>query len=98
MAVVDSVAALKYVDPDRMAAAGASYGGYMIDWILGHTTRFKALVSHDGVFDLRSMAASTEELWFPAVGIQGHALGQPGDVTRAGRRVTSSRISRLPRW
>lgn len=65
MAVVDAVAALKYVDPDKMAAAGASYGGYMIDWILGHTTRFKALVSHDGVFDLRSEAGSTEELWFP---------------------------------
>ncbi len=47
---------LPYVDPDRMAAAGGSYGGYMIDWMLGHTTRFKALVSHDGVFDLRSMA------------------------------------------
>jgi len=75
MAVVDSVAALKYVDPDRMAAAGASYGGYMIDWILGHTTRFKALVSHDGVFDLRSMAASTEELWFP----QWEFKGMPWD-------------------
>ena len=65
MAVVDAVSALKYVDPDKMAAAGASYGGYMIDWMLGHTTRFKALVSHDGVFDLRSEAGSTEELWFP---------------------------------
>ena len=50
MAVVDHVAALPYADPDRMAAAGGSYGGYMIDWMLGHTTRFKALVSHDGVF------------------------------------------------
>jgi dipeptidyl aminopeptidase/acylaminoacyl peptidase len=75
MAVVDSVTALKYVDPDRMAAAGASYGGYMIDWMLGHTNRFKALVSHDGVFDLRSMAASTEELWFP----QWEFKGMPWD-------------------
>jgi dipeptidyl aminopeptidase/acylaminoacyl peptidase len=65
MAVVDHVAALPYADPDRMAAAGGSYGGYMIDWMLGHTTRFKAMVSHDGVFDLRSMAGATEELWFP---------------------------------
>lgn len=64
MAVVDSVAALPYADPARMAAAGGSYGGYMIDWMLGHTDRFKAFVTHDGVFDLRSMAASTEELWF----------------------------------
>jgi dipeptidyl aminopeptidase/acylaminoacyl peptidase len=75
MAVVDSVAALKYADPDRMAAAGGSYGGYMVDWILGHTTRFKALVSHDGVFDLRSEAGATEELWFP----QWEFKGMPWD-------------------
>lgn len=65
MAVVDHVAALPYADADRMAAAGGSYGGYMIDWMLGHTTRFKVMVSHAGVFDLRSFAGSTEELWFP---------------------------------
>ncbi len=65
MSVVDHVAAQPYADPDRLAAAGASFGGYMIDWMLGHTTRFKAFVSHDGVFDLRSMVGSTEELWFP---------------------------------
>jgi dipeptidyl aminopeptidase/acylaminoacyl peptidase len=65
MAVTDYAAKLPYVDADRMVAAGASYGGYMINWILGHTNRFKALVSHDGVYDLREEAESTEELWFP---------------------------------
>jgi len=65
MAVVDHVASLPYVDPERLAAAGGSYGGYMIDWMLGHTQRFKALISHAGVFDLRSEAGATEELWFP---------------------------------
>ena len=65
MAATDHVAKLPYVDTDRMAAAGGSYGGYMIDWILGHTPRFKALVSHAGVFDLRSESTETEELWFP---------------------------------
>jgi dipeptidyl aminopeptidase/acylaminoacyl peptidase len=65
MAVADHVEKLPYVDADRMAAAGGSFGGYMIDWILGHTTRFKALISHSGVYDLRSMAGETEELWFP---------------------------------
>ncbi len=64
MAVVDHVARLPYVDADRMAAAGASYGGYMVNWMLGHTQRFKAFVSHAGVFDLRSMGGETEELWF----------------------------------
>jgi dipeptidyl aminopeptidase/acylaminoacyl peptidase len=77
MAVVDYAAGLPYVDPDHMAAAGASYGGYMIDWMLGHTTRFKAMVSHDGVFDLRSMAASTEELWFPAWEFKGMPWDNP---------------------
>jgi len=66
MAVVDHVARLPYVDPDRMAAAGGSYGGYMVNWMLGHTQRFKAMVSHAGVYDLRSMGGETEELWFTA--------------------------------
>ena len=65
MAVADYVEKLPYADADRMAAAGGSYGGYMVDWILGHTNRFKALISHSGVYDLRSMAGETEELWFP---------------------------------
>ena len=65
MAVTDYVAKLPYVDADRMAAAGGSYGGYMTNWILGHTNRFKALVTHAGVYDIRSKAGETEELWFP---------------------------------
>jgi dipeptidyl aminopeptidase/acylaminoacyl peptidase len=65
MAVVDYVTALPYADAERMAAAGGSYGGYMVNWILGHSRRFRALVSHAGVFDLRSMFGETEELWFP---------------------------------
>ncbi len=77
MAVVEHVATLPYADPDRMAAAGGSYGGYMIDWMLGHTTRFKAMVSHDGVFDLRSMAGATEELWFPLWEFKGMPWDNP---------------------
>ncbi len=61
---VDVVARLPYVDSTRMGAAGASYGGYMVYWIAGHTNRFKVLVDHDGVFNTVSMAGSTEELWF----------------------------------
>ena len=63
---LDVVAALPYVDSTRMGAAGASYGGYMIFWLAGHTNRFKVLVAHDGVFNPVSMYGSTEELWFPA--------------------------------
>jgi len=53
-----------FLDKDRVAAAGGSYGGYMINWINGHTDRFAALIDHDGIFDTRSMYGSTEELWF----------------------------------
>jgi dipeptidyl aminopeptidase/acylaminoacyl peptidase len=60
---VDHMIKLGYVDPNRLGAAGGSYGGYMVNWILGHTDRFKALVSHAGIYNLTSMYA-TEELWF----------------------------------
>jgi dipeptidyl aminopeptidase/acylaminoacyl peptidase len=60
-----------WIDKDRVAAAGASYGGYLIDWIEGQTDRFRCLVSHSGVFDIASMFGSTEELWFPAWEFQG---------------------------
>jgi dipeptidyl aminopeptidase/acylaminoacyl peptidase len=63
-AVFDAVTKLPYVDPQRTAIAGASYGGYAVDWIIGHTNRFKAAVSHDGVFDLETMSLESEELWF----------------------------------
>jgi dipeptidyl aminopeptidase/acylaminoacyl peptidase len=54
-----------FIDKNREAALGASYGGYMANWILGHTDRFKCIVSHDGVFNTESAYGTTEELWFP---------------------------------
>ncbi len=53
-----------FIDKNRECALGASYGGYAINWILGHTDRFKCLVSHDGMFNAESAWGSTEELWF----------------------------------
>jgi dipeptidyl aminopeptidase/acylaminoacyl peptidase len=47
-----------------MAAAGASYGGYMMNWINGHTDQFRCIVNHDGVFNFWSMYGTTEEIWF----------------------------------
>ena len=61
-----------------MGAMGWSWGGYAMMWLEGHTTRFKALASMMGVYDLRAMYCSTEELWFPHVGPQGRAVGEPG--------------------
>ena len=59
------LATYAFADGDRVAALGASYGGWMINWIAGHTDRFRALVSHDGELDITSSYYSTEELWFP---------------------------------
>jgi dipeptidyl aminopeptidase/acylaminoacyl peptidase len=53
-----------FIDKSRECALGASYGGYMADWILGHTHRFRCIVSHDGMFDTESAYNTTEELWF----------------------------------
>lgn len=53
-----------WIDKKRITACGGSYGGYMINWINGHTDRFSALVVHDGVFDIPSAYGSTDELWF----------------------------------
>jgi dipeptidyl aminopeptidase/acylaminoacyl peptidase len=53
-----------FIDKTRECALGASYGGYMANWILGHTNRFKCIVSHDGMFDAESAFGSTEEDWF----------------------------------
>ena len=53
-----------FIDKDRACALGASYGGYMVNWILGHTNRFKCIVSHDGMFNTESAWGTTEELWF----------------------------------
>lgn len=53
-----------FIDKNRECALGASYGGYMANWVLGHTTRFKCIVSHDGMFNPESAWGTTEELWF----------------------------------
>jgi dipeptidyl aminopeptidase/acylaminoacyl peptidase len=60
-----ALAKYPFLDKDRMAALGASYGGYMINWINGKTDRFKALVCHDGNLDETFAYYETEELWFP---------------------------------
>jgi len=53
-----------FIDKDRECALGASYGGYMANWVLGHTDRFKCIVTHDGMFNTYSAWGTTEELWF----------------------------------
>ncbi len=71
MKATDWAIAQRLADPERMAAMGGSFGGYMVNWILGHTNRFKALVSHAGVYNLESMYGSTEEIWFAEWDLRG---------------------------
>lgn len=70
-----------FLDGARIAAAGGSYGGYMADWIATHTGRFKAIISHAGVYDKVSMYA-TEELWFEEHDMQGTPWGNPQGYTK----------------
>ncbi|WP_242360202.1 MULTISPECIES: S9 family peptidase [unclassified Anaeromyxobacter] len=82
MALVDAAIALGTVDGERMCAAGASYGGYMVHWLNGQTDRFRCLVSHAGIFDLEAFFYRTEELWFPEWEFGGTPFEQPGDYQK----------------
>ena len=65
LSAIDDVAKEKYVDKERLGAVGASYGGYSVFYLAGiHNKRFKSFIAHDGVFNLKSMYGTTEELWF----------------------------------
>ncbi|ROI00206.1 S9 family peptidase [Chryseobacterium daecheongense] len=65
LAATDYAKTLPYVDGDRMAAVGASYGGYSVFMLAGiHNNRFKTFIAHDGLFDMKSWYLTTEELWF----------------------------------
>ncbi len=84
--IADMLRRNPYIDRNRIGGAGASYGGYMVDWILGHNNdprfRFKALVSHAGVYNLTSMYGATEELWFPEWDFKGTPWTNPAMYQR----------------
>lgn len=65
LAAIDDISKESFVDKNRLGAVGASYGGYSVFYLAGiHNKRFKSFIAHDGVFDLKSMYGTTEELWF----------------------------------
>jgi dipeptidyl aminopeptidase/acylaminoacyl peptidase len=65
LSAIDDMANEKYIDKNRLGCIGASYGGYSVYYLAGvHNNRFKTFIAHDGLFDLRSMSGTTEELWF----------------------------------
>lgn len=73
----EALAALPYVDSERMGAMGWSYGGYFMNWLQGQPHPFKCLASMMGLFDLRSMWGATEELWFPNFDLEGQPWNSP---------------------
>ncbi len=77
-----AVAKYPFLDDKRVVALGASYGGYMINWLEGHTARFRALVCHDGLFDVTSAYYQTEELWFPEWEFMGTPSENPATYDR----------------
>ena len=70
----------------------------MVNWIAGHTDRFKALISHAGVFDLTSKYGTTEELWFPEWEFGGPPWEKPEHLPRAVAERVRRRTSRRRRW
>ena len=66
LSATDAAAKEPFVDASRMGAVGASFGGYAVYWLAGnHNKRFKAFISHCGLFNLESFYGTTEEVWFP---------------------------------
>jgi len=79
MKAVDTALTWPYIDPTRVAAAGASYGGYMANWMEGHTDRFRTIVSHDGIYDLVTMLYSSDLVG----GVQQEFKGTPWENPQA---------------
>ena len=83
MSAIDDVAKEPYVDTARLGAVGASYGGYSVFYLAGiHNNKFKTLISHDGVFDLRSMSGTTEEVFFTNWDIGGYYWDKENKVAQ----------------
>jgi dipeptidyl aminopeptidase/acylaminoacyl peptidase len=82
LAVADWLAKQPWADAERMGAMGWSWGGYAMMWLEGHSDRFKALASMMGVYDLRSMYSTTEELWFPEWDLGGTPWENPEGYAR----------------
>ncbi|RMG71489.1 MAG: S9 family peptidase [Bacteroidetes bacterium] len=73
LSAIDALAEESYVDPDRLGAVGASFGGYSVYWLAGnHDKRFKAFISHCGLYNLESWYTTTEEMFFA-----NHDIGGP---------------------
>jgi len=82
LSAIDDVSKEPYVNKDKLGCVGASYGGYSAYWLAGHhEKRFKAFIAHCGVFNLKSMYGTTEELWFPDYDMGGPYWKNPDNIS-----------------
>lgn len=96
LSAIDAVSSESYVDKDRLGCVGASYGGYSAYYLAGnHDNRFKAFISHCGMFNLESFYGSTEELWFPHWDLGG-AYWEKGDIVE--RSYANSPHKFISKW
>ena len=94
LSAADFAKALPFVDGDRMAAVGASYGGYSVFMLAGiHENRFKTFIAHDGLFDMNSWALTTEELWFA-----NWDLGSPFETPTPKAFTDFNPINHVSKW
>ena len=94
LSAIDTLAEERYIDKNRLGAVGASYGGFSVYWLAGnHQNRFKAFISHCGMFNLESMYGATEEYFFV-----NHDLGGPYWDTTAARSYAASPHRFVQNW
>jgi dipeptidyl aminopeptidase/acylaminoacyl peptidase len=86
-----------FIDKERECALGASFGGWMVNWIMGHANRFKCIVSHDGTFNTESDYGTTEELWFNEWEFK-ERHGRTLNFIASGLRICLRRISKRRHW
>jgi len=89
-----ALAKYPFLDGKKMVAAGGSYGGYMADWLATHSDRFKALISHAGIYDKFSMYA-TEELWFEEHDMQGTPWSNPASYQKWAPSSTAAALGKF---
>ncbi|MCX7992882.1 MAG: prolyl oligopeptidase family serine peptidase, partial [Fimbriimonadales bacterium] len=93
MTVTDYLASLPFVDAERMGVAGGSYGGYMTNWIVGHTNRFKAAITDRSVVNLVSMAGVSDFPMIPNRYWQGNFWDEPQKLWECSPLAYAGRIT-----
>ena len=98
LSAIDDISKEKYVDTSKRGCIGASFGGYSVFYLAGiHNNRFKSFIAHDGVFDLRSMMGTTEEIWFTNWDFGGNYWEKNNTVVQRSL-LTANPIDNVDKW